>query len=108
MFEHFIILECIKLAEYYRKDWKFFYLLTKDGAKIDLIINRPSQKTICIEIKSSSTITKHDMQNLSRIGRDVPNSKLYCLSRDPQKKKIQNTLCMEWQEGLKEIFKLKS
>ncbi len=107
-FEHFIILECIKLTEYYRKNWKFSYLLTKDGAEIDLIIDRPSQKTICIEIKSSSVITKYDVQNLNRIGKDIPNSKLYCFSRDPQKKKIQNTICMEWKEGLREIFKLKN
>ena len=53
-FEHFIILEFIKLSEYLRKDWRFSYLLTKDRAEIDLIVSRSGQKTLCIEIKSSS------------------------------------------------------
>ncbi|MDE0152004.1 MAG: AAA family ATPase [Bdellovibrionales bacterium] len=104
-FEHFIILEFIKLSEYYRKDWKFFYLRTKDGAEIDLIVERPGQKTICIEIKSSDRITQHDVKVLNTLGQSIPNSILYCLSRDVQKKKIQNTYCLEWQEGLKKIFR---
>ena len=107
-FEHFIILEFIKLAEYFRKDWEFYYLSTKDGAEIDLIVDRPNQKTLCIEIKSSSFITKNDVRHLNRIGKDMLNSKLYCFSRDPQKKKIQNIHCRKWQEGLKEVFKLRN
>ena len=107
VFEHFIILEFIKLSEYLRKDWRFSYILTKDRAEIDLIVDRPGQKTLCIEIKSSSFIKKEDVRNLSRLGSDIPNSLLYCLSKDPHEKKIQNVHCMEWQTGLKKIFKIK-
>ena len=105
-FEHFIILEFIKLNEYYRKRWRFSYLLTKDGAEIDLIVDRPGQKTLCVEIKSTELITEDNVRGLNRIGPDIPNSKLYLLSKDPERKKIQNTHCVEWQTGLKEIFKL--
>ena len=106
-FEHFIILEFIKLSEYFRKDWSFFYILTKDRAKIDLIVSRPSQKTLCIEIKSSSFIKKEDVRNLNHLGADIPNSLLYCLSTDSKEKKIKNVHCMEWKMGLKKIFKIK-
>ena len=104
-FEHFIILEIIKLAEYNRKSWKYFYLLTKDRAEIDLIIDRPGETTLCIEIKSSDKVTESDVRNLIRLGTDIPKSKLYCFSRDPIKKQIQNVSCMEWQKGISEIFK---
>ncbi len=107
-FEHFIILEIIKLAEYKRKDWKYFYLLTKDGVEIDLIIDRPGQTTLCIEIKSSDRITDADVKNLNRLGVDIPESSLYCLSRDPVRKKIQNVLCLEWSEGIRDLFKTSS
>ena len=103
-FEHFIILEIIKLAEYSRKSWKYFYLLTKDGAEIDLIIERPGDQTLCIEIKSTENIRESDLKNLIHLGADMPQSKLYCLSRDPIRKQIKNVLCMEWQEGIREIF----
>ena len=103
-FEHFIILEIIKLAEYNRKSWKFFYLLTKEGREIDLIIDRPGETTVCIEIKSSDKVIKSNIQNLIRLGSDIKNSELYCFSRDPIKKQIQNTLCLEWKEGINHIF----
>ena len=103
-FEHFIILEIIKLAEYSRKNWKYFYLLTKDGAEIDLIVDRPGETTLCIEIKSSKRIMESDVKNLIRLGTDIPKSELFCLSRDPGRKQIQNVLCMEWREGISEIF----
>ena len=103
-FEHFIILEIIKLAEYSRKNWKYFYLLTKDGAEIDLIIDRPGETSLCIEIKSSDKVTENDVRSLIRLGSDIKRSSLYCFSRDPRKKRIQNVLCLEWKEGLSEIF----
>ena len=103
-FEHFIILEIMKLAEYSRKSWKFFYLLTKDGAEIDLIIERPGRSALCIEIKSSDRITKDAVRNLARLGADMPKAELFCFSRDSEKKKIQNVLCLEWREGLKILF----
>ena len=105
-FEHFIILEIIKLAEYNRKNWKYFYLLTKDGAEIDLIIDRPGESTLCIEIKSSDRITESDVRNLIYLGADVPKSDLYCFSRDPVRKQIQNVLCLEWQKGISKIFQI--
>ena len=105
-FEHFIIFEFIKLSEYYRKDWNFSYFLTKNGVEIDLIISCPNQ-TLCIEIKSKDKIQADDIKALNDVGQDIPKSKLYCLSRDPEKKKIKNALCLHWQEGLKTIFKIK-
>ena len=103
-FEHFIILEVIKLMEYNRKSWTPFYLRTKEGAEIDLILDRPGKTTLCIEIKSSEKITQGDLKHLIRLGSDIPQSTLLCLSRDPVRKKIENVLCLHWQEGLKKIF----
>ena len=103
-FEHFIILECMKLKEYYRKDWRFFYLRTKDGVEVDLIIERPGLKKIAVEIKSTPFVKEEDVKSLNRIGKDMGSSYLYCLSRDSQKKKIGQVSCLPWQAGLKEIF----
>ena len=37
-FEHFIITECLKLASYYKPEFRFSYLHTKDDAEIDLVV----------------------------------------------------------------------
>ena len=43
-FEHFIILECMRLAHYYYPEYRFSYLRTKDDMEIDLIVERPGKK----------------------------------------------------------------
>ena len=41
---NFIFLECIRLNDYLRKDFKFSYLRTKDDLEIDLIVERPGKE----------------------------------------------------------------
>src|SRR5262249_55247015 len=72
-FEHFIILECMKLASYYALDYRFSYLCTKDDAEIDLIINRPGQPYLFIEIKSSKEITSQSLKSLGKLAKDFQN-----------------------------------
>lgn len=98
-----MILEIKRLADYARLDWEFYYLRTKDDAEIDLIIDRPGQKTLCIEIKSSEHIREDQIASFARISRDLENSEALCLSLDPYEKKIEQVLCLHWQEGLKRL-----
>ena len=49
-FEHFIINQCIQLASYRHRNYRFSYLATKDDAEIDLVVERPGQKILFIEI----------------------------------------------------------
>jgi uncharacterized protein len=103
-FEHFIILEIHRLNSYRRKDWRLSYLRTKDDGEIDLIIDRPGLPRALVEIKSKDRITEADVIHLNRFARNMPQNEAYCLSRDPIKKRIGLTLCIPWQEGLKELF----
>src|SRR5262249_44098039 len=52
-FEHFIIAECIRLAEYHRHHYRFSYIRTQEDVEIDLVVERPGKPLLCIEIKSS-------------------------------------------------------
>jgi predicted AAA+ superfamily ATPase len=105
-FEHFLILEMKRLADYYKPDWTFSYLRTKDDAEIDLIIERPGEKTLLIEIKSTSKIQfleASTFTTLSRLAADIKNSKAYLFSQDPIEQKIKGIHCIPWQKGLNEI-----
>ena len=64
-FEHFIILECIKLASYQNKEFRFSYLSTKDDAEIDLVVERPGQPLLFIEIKSKKSVQPTDSTNFT-------------------------------------------
>ena len=99
-FEHFVIVEIIRLNSYYKKDYRFSYLNTKDGVEIDLIVERPGQTTVLVEIKSTVQVTEQDVRQLARFKKDLPNSEAFCLSQDPVRKEINGVLTFPWKEGI--------
>ncbi|MCP4676018.1 MAG: DUF4143 domain-containing protein, partial [Deltaproteobacteria bacterium] len=102
-FEHFVILEIVKNASYDFPDWQFSYLNTGTNREIDLIIDRPGQKTALIEIKSTETILKRHAKTLNSLGKDIPNSSSYCVSRDRNKKQIGSVHCLHWKDIYQEL-----
>lgn len=102
-FEHFIIIEIMRLNQYYEKDYKLSYLRTKDDAEIDLILERPGLPTALVEIKSSERVDERDTRTLEHFQKDFPAATMLCLSRDPMRKKIGSVTCLPWQEGLVEL-----
>jgi len=103
-FEHFIILEIIRLSSYYCQEFRFSYLRTKDDAEVDLIVERPGEKVLFIEIKSSDNVSAEKLTVFSRLTRDFGECEAICLSRDIRAKKIENITVFPWQEGLKKFF----
>ncbi len=103
-FEHFVILEIIKLASYFHDDYRFSYLKTKDDVEIDLIVERPGKPFLFIEIKSTKEVNKDSLSNLITLSKDFNNCEPICFSRDSITRKIDNVLVISWQEGLKKFF----
>ena len=56
LFEHFIIQEIQRRAEYQGRDFQFSFLRTDRGEEIDLIIDRPGRNRVAIEIKSARSV----------------------------------------------------
>lgn len=104
-FEHFIILECLKLASYYQLDYRFSYLKTKDDAEIDLIVDRPGMPYLLIEIKSSQHVQAEQLRTLAKLAEDLGKAEAVCFSQDPYKKQYGIVTVYPWQEGLKQFFK---
>ncbi len=102
-FEHFIILEAMRLATYFEKDYRFSYLRTKDDAEIDLIIERPGLPMALIEIKSKVQTDERDIRTLRAFQSDMKNTDAYCLSRDPVPKIIDGIHLLPWQHGFQEL-----
>jgi len=103
-FEHFIILEIQRMASYMHKDFRYSYLLTKDGAEIDLIIDRPGKKTTLIEIKSKDRVDERDIRHLKSFEKDFDQPLLLVLSRDPTEKLIDGVKACHWQSGIQVIL----
>lgn len=106
-FEHFLICEIIRLNSYYAVDFSFSFLRTKDGAEIDLIIDRPGKKRLFVEIKSSEQVEREDCRSLLQFSKDGDVIPLL-LSRDPHQKDFGPVKCLSWQDGIEEIFAVNS
>jgi predicted AAA+ superfamily ATPase len=103
-FEHFIILECIRLSSYYRLNYKFSYLRTQDDVEIDLIVERPGKPLLCIEIKSSDEISKNHISSFISITKDLGNMEAICIGNDEYTKKIDHVLVLPWKIALQKYF----
>lgn len=106
-FEHFIILEVVKLNEYTLSDFKLSYFLTKDHAKIDLIIERPGEKDLLIEIKSTNRVEDKMISTISKLAESWDREcEVQLWSQDSLEKKVGCVYCIQWQKALKSLFKL--
>lgn len=103
LFEHFVIHEIKRLAEYSGQDFEFSFLRINDDQEIDLIIDRPGKKLLAIEIKSTELVREEHTKNILKLGSDIKNCELIMLSRDPNKKKFGPLTCMPWKDGIDEI-----
>jgi predicted AAA+ superfamily ATPase len=105
-FEHFIITECIKLASYYKPEYRFSYLKTKDDNEIDLVVERPGLPLLFIEIKSNDNISIEDLSAFIKIVSDFKPEpcEAICFSNDPHAKQYGQVSVFPWQEGIKKYF----
>lgn len=104
-FEHWIILEFIKNSNYLRLDWEFSYIRTKEGLEIDLIVERPGESKLIIEIKSKNKVSEDDVKALELLGPDIdPDGIKLLLSNDPLERIIKSSRAVHWKSFINEIF----
>ena len=104
-FEHRLLLECFYLNEYLKRDFGFYYLMTKDKNEIDLIIERPGKADVLIEIKSSRQIQKRHISKLCRFKKSWPYPcKAQVWSQEKTSKVIEKVECLFWKEALRSLF----
>ncbi len=105
LFEQLIICECFRLNEYFEKNYKFSYLRTKDGAEIDLIVQKPRNKIFLIEIKSTSKVVESDERHLLSLGADIKHQEKWIICTEATARKTKNGVrILPWQSALKELF----
>lgn len=104
IFEHFIINQCLQLSAYRHRQYRFSYLETKDDAEIDLVVERPGQDILFIEIKSSENVEARHLTQLKALSQDFGACEAVCFSRDPYPKKINGITVYPWKEGIKHYF----
>ena len=103
-FEHLIVLEIFRLISYFAPDFHPFYLRTKDGEEINLIIARPSKPLLCIQIESSDRVSERDLLEFEKLCSKLPNCESIYLYNGPDEISYSKTRALPWQEGLKAVI----
>ena len=103
-FEHFILLEFIRLGSYFQADYRFSFIRTASDVEVDLIVERPNKPLLCIEIKSSEVIDAISIRSFIKITREIPNCEAIVLSQDRFMKKFDHVNCYPWKQGIEKYF----
>lgn len=103
-FEHYVILECLRLGNYFKPEYRFSYLKTKDDAEIDLIVDRPGLPHLFIEIKSSRIVNEAHLTNLKVLSQDFGECETVCFSQDPYVRKLSDITIYPWMDGVIKYF----
>ncbi|MBD3347095.1 MAG: AAA family ATPase [Chitinivibrionales bacterium] len=104
LFESFIISEIFRLNHYTEKDYKLYYLKTKDGVELDLIVKKSPQDHLCIEIKSGEVNNLNDFNSQVTLSNAIPGSKFMVLSQNKKALSSGSITVYPWKAGLKKIF----
>lgn len=103
-FEHFILLELIRLSDYRRRDWKFSYLRTNHGVEIDCIIDRPGLPRVPLDIKSKEKVDETDLRGLETIAAAFKGPvQAICASRESKPRRVGQVLCLPWRRLFGEL-----
>ena len=103
-FEHFILLEFVRLGGYFQPEYRFSFIRTTGDVEIDLVIERPGKKLLCIEIKSSDEIHEANISSFINLTKDIPDCEAVVLSQDRFTKKFDHVTCYPWQQGILKFF----
>ncbi len=67
LLETFVFQELRRQASWYEQALTFFHFRDKDGAEVDIVIERGSQALAGVEVKASATVTAKDFRGLRKL-----------------------------------------
>ncbi len=103
-FEHFVLLECLRLRDYTRSNDRFYYLRTKDDVVIDLIIQRSPKEIWAVEIKSSERVDEVEVRKREKLVKDLNAKRFIVASRETRARREGTAEILPWQEFLNELY----
>ncbi len=104
-FEHFIIQELMRRANYSQNEYQFSFLRINDHDEVDFVIDRGRFPEALVEIKSNQQLGKEHTEVLAKVAVDFPDAELFVLSNDPHPKTFGRIRCIHWKLGIPLIFK---
>lgn len=102
-FEHFVILELMRMNAYREKSFRLYYYRTSNGSEVDVIIESPQGEVWAVEIKGSQDPALKSASGLLSFKEVVPHARLLCVCCAPRKRIAGDVLILPWRDLFKEI-----
>lgn len=74
LFEHLIVLECMRALDYAKSESALYYWRTNHGAEVDLVVERHGSLRLAIEIEAKRSIDGGDLSGLRSFGEAHPKT----------------------------------
>jgi len=103
-FEHFVILEFMRISSCLGERCRFFFYRSAAHAEVDLIIEKPNKSIFAIEIKADDDPGKDALRGLKSFSRICPEATLILASLAPNQRKIGDVLILPWKEAINHVF----
>jgi uncharacterized protein len=100
MFEHFLILEMMRLNNYLKLDCDLSYYRTERSAEVDCIIKTPKGDVIAVEIKATASPTSSHCGGLRSFKQIQPKAACFLVCRGAQPFTSGDVQVMPWQKFL--------
>lgn len=97
-FEHFVILEIARLADYAGKGHALSFYRTEGHAEVDLVVECPDGRVCAIEIKASDDANPGRMRGLASLREALPEASLLCASLAPRARMAGGIRILPWQD----------
>ncbi len=104
LFESFFINEMQRLNEYLQTGYRLSYLRTKDELEIDLIIEKPRQPPILLEIKSSNRVDEKNFDRFKKLKKDLGAKEFWVACQEPIPRAGDTVEILPWLEVLHRLF----
>jgi predicted AAA+ superfamily ATPase len=105
-FEHFIILEIMRLNDYLRLDCELSYYRTESGVEVDCIIKHPSGTETAVEIKATDAPSSVHCRALHSFHEEKPASQLFLVCKTQRASEIGIVKVIPWQKFLSQFVLL--
>lgn len=103
-FEHFCILEFLRIHDYKRTQHRVGFFRTRTGVEIDLIQER-GDRIRAIEIKAVKILSRGHLRGLKNFAERFPQAEKIMVCLAPQPLLMDNIACLPWREFLQREWK---
>jgi uncharacterized protein len=102
-FEHFVVLELLRVNAYREKSYRFSYYRTSNGSEVDVVAESPDGETWGVEIKASTDPNLKTAAGLHSLREVVPHAHLLCACLAPRKHVSAGITILPWQDLFSEL-----